>query len=446
MFFRFLPLSLVLLVGPALAEPLGTALRLSFDDCVAMALRSNDQIRSADKDIDLSRAKLAQAHPRGIPIIQYESRLAPAPQDIDDVSGSFLDGDITPFSSLKIEVGSPISSFGKIKTAQTLANLGINASVYQSQQKSDEVTFDIYRLYQGILLARDLLALATQAQDALQNKISQQETTKIPDQLQILKLKVAYYEVERRSQEAKRKLKLALSTLKMQLGLEDEANFDVRDKALVPEVFKLEDVEKYIERAKGYLAEFKLLDIGLKAKESQLTLNKLEYAPNLGAGGFFDIGRAPNVRGGDDENSFSNPFNYTRGGVGLQLKGKLDFVGNQSKIRQAEADVLKLVYQRRAAMRGLELDIRKTYYEVEEAVSLMAKSGKEKKAARQMVFLTKSNLDIGIGDKKDYFDALQSYLIFQGREYEAIFNYNVAVSSLKKRIGALHPFQKKENS
>ncbi len=92
----------------------------------------------------------------------------------------------------------------------------------------------------------------------------------------------------------------------------------------------------------------------------------------------------------------------------------------------------------------MDLEIRKNYGDVQEAASLMRKSEEEKKAARQLVFLTKSNLDIGIGDRKDYLDGLQSYLVFQGRSFEAVYNYNVAVSSLKQKIGILYQGPSKE--
>ena len=102
----------------------------------------------------------------------------------------------------------------------------------------------------------------------------------------------------------------------------------------------------------------------------------------------------------------------------------------------AKADLLKVQSERDAAIRGLKLDVEKSYYDVIEAQNLMVQSADEKKTARQMMFLTKSNLDIGIGERKDYLEALQAYLVFQGRELEAIYNYNTAVAELKKKTGA----------
>lgn len=425
-------------------EAEGSPLILDYGECVRLALENNDEIRAADQEIELSTGKMAETRRRGIPAIHYQYRVAPVPEDIDNAAGSFFDGDITVFNSLKLEMGSPLSTFGKIETAQELARLGIDASWFKRQKKVEDIVFKMYQVYQGILLARELLSLASQAQDAIGGKIGELEGESTIDQLQILKLKVALYEVERKVEEAKKREKLALLALMVQMGIEGDVDFNIKDRTLNPVSFKLRSIDYYLERSKKHRAEYKLLEAGMRAKEGQLKIEKLNAVPNLGIGGFFDIGRAPHVRGGEDETSFTNPFNYTKAGIGLELKGELDFVRLRAKVKQAQADLLKVIYEKRAAIKGLEIDIQKSYFDVGEAESLMQKASREKKAARQMVFLTKSNLEIGLGEKKDYLDALQSYLVFQGREYESRYNFNVAVFGLLQKTGSLDPIHSKE--
>ncbi|EKD41707.1 MAG: outer membrane efflux protein [uncultured bacterium] len=420
-------------------------LTFSFNESVEMALKNNDQIRATKYDIDLSKAKLEQAHPKSIPVVKYEYRLAPVPQDIDNPADSFFGGDISVFNEVKVELGSALTTFGKIKTAQELAQLGINAAWFKRSKTTNEVIGKMYQVYEGIILARELLALAKQAQNALSDKIQDLEKEKIQDQIQILKLKVALFEIDRRVEEAQKKKLLAFEALKFQMGLVSDVNIDIKDKTLLPVNFQLKGVDYYLDKAHEYLPEFKLLATGLKAKEKQLALQKLDPAPNLGVGGFVDVGRAPAIRGAGDENNFTNPFNFTKAGLGFQLQGQFDYVKNRSQVKQAEADLLKTVYEKRAAVGGLELDIRKTYQDVVEAKRLMIKSEDEKKVARQLAFLTKSNADIGIGEKKDYYDTLQSYLVFQGRSFEAVYNYNIAVAMLKQKIGVFHDYQKRDS-
>lgn len=420
-------------------------LRLNYKQCVEMALQNNNLVQAARYKVLESKAKEKEAHPRGIPVIKYQHRIAPIPQDIDNAASSFFSGDIAVFNNFKLELGSPITTFGKLETAQDLAQLGIDASWFEQVKETDEMASKIYQIYQGLLLARELQALAGKAYDAIDGKINELEKERVIDQIAILKLKVALYEVEKKVEEAKKKEALGLYALKLQLGLEQDADFDIAGFSLLTVAYHLQPFDYYLERARTSMPEYRLLETAIKAKEQQLKLEKLNYAPNLGVGAFFDIGRSPGVTGDEDESTFTNPFNFTKAGIGMELKGTLDFVQTGSKIRQTRAGLLGAIYKKRAAVHGLELELRKNHLEVLEAQGLKDRAAREKTAARQLVFLTKSNLDIGLGEKKDYLDALQSYLLFQGREYEAIFNYNVAVHNLKRRIGDLYEGQEKEN-
>jgi len=439
-FSKIVFVSLLLLSFAAQAAPR----ILSLDECIDLALKDNNQIHSNDKDIQLSEAKELETHPRGIPVLKYEHRIAPVPKDLDDAADSFFSGDIAVFNNFKLELGAPITTFGKIKTAQELADIGINASWFQRDKTVSDVTFKIYQIYYGILLARELMELADKAHNAMQDKIEEMNKAKIVDQLGILKLKLLLFEVQRKVEEAKQKEALALSALKVQTGLEQDMQINIRNQELEPINFTIKPLDYYLAIARENRAEYKLLQSGLAAKEKKLKLDKLNYAPNFGWGAFFDIGKAPGVTG-EDGDTFTDPFNFTKAGIGLSLKGELDFVKLNAKVKQDEADVLKTIYDKRAAIKGLELEIQQSYLEIKSALSLLQKAREEKKTAQQIVFLTKSNIDIGLGDRKDYLDALQSYLVFQGREYESIYNYNVDIYELKKKIGLLNDPLHEEN-
>lgn len=434
----FVMLACLLCFKPLLAgEGSASSLSLTFDQCIEKALKANDQIHSASADWELSKAKLLEARPRAYPIIQYTDRFGPAPRDIDNMADSFFSGDITGFNQFKIEAGIPITTFGKINTAQQLAQVGIDASWFQRGKTTNEIIFKTYQVYQGITLARQLLGLAEQAQNTIKSKIETMQGDKMVDQLGVLKLKLVFFEVQRKVEEAQSKEKLAIAALKIQTGLPRDTNLNIVTTELAPVPYNLKKLDEYLEIARESRPEFKLLAFGLKAKSLKADLEKLNYLPNLGLGGFFDIGRAPYIRGNDDESNFSNPFNFTKAGIGFELKGTFDYVKTNAKIKQAQADLLKTTYDKKAAERGLELDIQQTYLDIQSNKSLLNKANEEIKTTRQIVFLTKSNLDVGIGEKKDYLDALQSYLVFQGRRLEAVYNYNVAVFELKKKIGVL---------
>lgn len=416
--------------------------RLNLTECVSVALRNNEEIKAATYDIEASVAKKIEATKRYVPVVKYQYRVAPVPQDIDNAVESLFIGDVSVFNSIKIEAGIPLSTFGRLPLAKSLADLGIDASKLKKRQKSDEVVLNVYKLYQGILLARDLKGLANQALDAINKKIIELEKEENTDQLEILKLKVVLYEIERRVDEADSKELIALSTLKVLMGMEDDVDFDIKDANLHMEGFQIQPFETFMSESRNHRPEFKLLELGVAAREKQIQLEKKEYLPKLLMGGLVEVGYAPNIIGDEDEDSFSNPFNYKRAGIGFEVSNELDFRKIKAKVKGAEASYLQTIAQKRAAFQGLRVDLKKAYLELIQQQKLVNRANKEMKAARQIVFLTKSNLDIGLGEKKDYLDALQSYLVFQGRKLEAIFNYNTAVATLKQKMGTLYSGQK----
>lgn len=432
----------LLLAAPSVrAEDPGVPyFRLNLDECVNLAVQNNEQLKAQRYDVEHVLARKIEATKRYVPVLKYQYRFAPVPRDLDNPFDALMSGDVSVLNSIRLELGAPISTFGRISIAKQMADLGVDLAGLQGQQKSDEIALNVYKLYQGVVLARELKALGSQAMDALEQNISALEKEETTDQIQILKLKVILYEVQRRVNEARMKETLAMSTLKLQMGLEDDVNFDIRTSSLRKERFKRRSFESVLAEAESYRPEYKLLEKGLQLRLKEIDLAKREYYPKLAWGGFFDYGYAPGIRG-EDQNEFVNPFNYTRAGVGIELSNTLDFRKIKSKIEQAEATYLKTIGQKRAANRGLELDLKKAYMDLKQFEYLLSRAEEEKKAARQIVFLTKSNMDIGLGESKDYYEALQSYMVFQARTFEAIFNYNNAVATLKQKMGKLYAQQ-----
>jgi outer membrane protein TolC len=425
--------------GGEVTEGAPSGQRLLFDltDCVRMALRNNAEIRGADYDIDNSKWKLKEAQPRGIPVVTYEYEAAPVPKNASDAIRSFFSGDITMLNRAKIGLGFPVSTFGKIQLAQSLAREGVDASYEKKNQKAGEVVLKIKQLYNGILLGRELRGMLLEASTRLDTEISKRETETQPtDPVDLARLKLTRFEVERRQGEVDKKLELALEGLRIQMGMVRSIPFEITDRHLTPVEFELKDLTYYLGEAKRYRPESRLLDIAMKAKEDEYRLEKRKLFPNLGVGAFFEVGRTiePIINQGQVDD-FNNPFNFTRAGFGLRMKGEFNWRESSARIRQKQAEYYKMSVTKDAAEEGLDLDLRDSYLSVKQSKVDLENSEKAYRLARQLVFLTKSNFDVGVGDKKDYGDSLQSYLLMKGRYFESVFNYNVAVATLISKVG-----------
>ncbi len=419
--------------------PSGPGLQLGVKDCIQMALLNNREIKASDYDIEVAKWKLKEAQPRGLPVFEYEFLSAPAPRNVDEAVKSLFEGDVTFFQKGKIGVGFPLYSFGKINLAQELATAGIEAEKEKKVDKQNDVILKVQKLYYGLLLAGDLLNVLEDADKHMVNEISRREAEgQTTDPIELVRLKLFRYEIVNRIDEAEKKSFLAKEGLRIQMGLEKGTTFELTDDHLRPVEYDLKDFDTYLEMARKYRPEVQLLQIGLHAKEALHRLEKRKIAPNVGVGGFYEFGRTTNsITGLNLTDDFNNPFNFDRVGFGLRVNGEINVKSYQAKVHQAQAEYFKTAMGKQVADEGLELDLKESYLGVFQSRKRMENNYRAMKLARQFVFLTKTNIDIGVGDKKDYSDALQAYLIARGRYMESVYDYNISVATLKQKVGGV---------
>jgi len=412
-------------------------LRFDLTDCVRMAMRNNSEIRGAGYDIENAIWKLKEAQVFGAPVVEYSYEAAPVPTNASNAVRSFFSGDITMLNRVKFGFGVPLTAFGKIGLAQSLARTGIEAAQEKKNQKTTEIVLKVKQLYYGILLARDLKTMMDDALKKIDHEISTRETSDTPtDPVDLAKLKLTRFELLKRVGEVNRKGEAALEGLRIQSGVDSGVQFQIIDKHLRPVQFELKEMKYYLEEAKRYRPESRLLNLALKAKEDEYRLERRKLLPNLGFGAFFELGRTTSeVFNVGDVSDYNDPFNYTRAGFGLRLQGNFNWKESNSRIHQKEAEYYKMSTTKDYAEDGLSLDIKDAYLTTRQSKEDLDNSDKAYRLARQLVFLTKTNYDVGVGDKKDYADALQAYLLIKGRYYEAIFNYNIAVATLMSKVG-----------
>lgn len=419
------------LFGPRSRE----VLRMSLEDCIQRALTYNPELEIADYSIQTAMEKKVEASRLGQPVVEYEYQVGPAPKDIGRAVDSFFSGELTVFNKFKLGVGVPVHTFGKVKTGKGLAERGIQAEREKKVLKKSDIVFKVKQLYNGILLAHEVNRLLKSARNGVEGEIRKREAREGTNPSELLKLKLFRAELERRMEEGDKKEILAREALGVQMGIDPVVRYDLAAEKLRPLNPRISSFEVYRREALEQRSDLKLLDIGFEARERQWTLEKRLMTPNLGVGAFFEIGRTPGVTGVTTTDDFSDPFNFTRAGFGLQLKGTLDYHTSLAKVRQARSELYKIDVQRDFAEDGVELEVKEAFLEVRNTRLDMERAEEAGKLSRQLLFLTQSNYDIGIGESQDLIDALSSFLQTRGQYFEAVFNYNVALAKLDLKTG-----------
>jgi outer membrane protein TolC len=412
--------------------------KLSIDDCVEMALERGVLIKAADMDIDVAKAQLGEASAEFWPIVEYKYRIAPVPTDASDAFNAFFDGQLTMFNSIHVGIGYPLFTFGQLETARKMARGGVKAARYNRLKARQDTIYGVKKIYYGIILAKEMIRLLDEVVGKLSSKIADEVVREDPemDPYDLIKLKAFNLELERRLQEAENNMALAYEGLRLQLDIEPNAKIVLKSRTLSPVYIDLGKQRQYIDATMEAEPDLKRLDVGVDTKRLQYRLEKFKLLPKVGMGFFIDAGRTVHeVRGVQATDDFNNPFNYTRAGLGLEFRGSLDFHGASQRIKKAKAEYYKATYNRSIARRAKNLEMRKVYLETRRARDNVLRAKKEQSMANQMMFLSRLNIDTGIGDQSRYTESLKAMLVGRGRYFKAVFDYNVAVASLEQRIG-----------
>lgn len=412
--------------------------KFKLEDCIKLALERNQRLKAAAFDIDAAKGQLAEASANFWPVVEYKYIISPVPTDVDNAFNDFFEGNVTLFNSIHVGVGVPVSSFGQLATARKMARGGVEAARHNKAKASETVVFQVKQLYFGSLFAEETIDLLVDAIGKINNKIKEEESKeeKEMDPYDILQLKGFNLDLERRLDEAKANRDLAHDGLRIQMGLEGVSEFELAEDDLAPVRVALGKEEDYVDETLKELPDMKLLNVGVETKRLQHKLEQLKLLPQAGVGFFVDVGRTTGtVQNVVDTGAYNDPFNYTRAGIGLQLKGTIDLHGAVGRIKKARAEYQKAAYDSMIARRGLKLDVRKAYLTAKRAKGDLTRAEKARSVAQQMVFLTKMNLETGVGEQQKYGDSLKYLLLSRGLYYKAVFDYNVAVSDLEQRVG-----------
>lgn len=421
-----------------------TPLRLRLEDCIRLALEHNSKLQATGYNIDAAKAQLMEASAGGWPVVDYEYRTAPVPKDVKHAMESLLSGEVAWWNRIKLGIGVPLYTFGKLSLAQEMARSGVHAAEIQAFQEKNSLVARVRQLYYGVLLAEEVGRLLTEAHNRLQEEIAKRETSPDDDQanahspLETLKLKVTVFDVDKRLAEARQKSEMALEALRIQMGLAPGTVFTVFSNKLRPVVSELSSYDDYVKVALNKRPDVKLLETGLNVKKNQYLLEKRKWFPDVGLGFYFEMGRTlgnqTNITVTDD---FNDPFSFTRAGLGLQVSGKFDPHGSAARMDKARSEYYKLNLEQMIAKEGIRLDVKDAYLKAKTAQIALKQAQEAEKTARQLLFLTQSNYDIGVGEQKDMVDALQTVMMTRSRYFEAVFEYNASLANLDEKIGTI---------
>ena len=93
-------------------------------------------------------------------------------------------------------------------------------------------------------------------------------------------------------------------------------------------------------------------------------------------------------------------------------------------------------YRRTEALGGILLEVRKAYGETTEALARVTTMDKGQKAGKAWISAVAQNFAVGLAEARDLSDALVAFFGMRTRYLQAVFDLDVALSSLSRATGS----------
>ena len=431
------------------------------DELIESAYRNAASLRVEEAnqrhaDWQAFRAKYAWT-----PKIQADTLLAPVPANTDpndlannlDEISSF---NIGPFVRQTVNLVVPLYTFGRIRTARELAEVGKKNAALEEQKARRELEYQVRQAYYGLRIARALDAMIADGSVLVAEQLEKMEDARdfgdaefdIKD---FRKLQIFQTDLETRALDNQKIIALATAGLKyltdQDVGIDQVADLDVDSEPL-----ELESYDRYAAIAERQRPEVQQLEQAVEARRLQVALERSAFYPNFFFGANFTFGysteRIANQRifrkeGPSEElietdlvaAPFANPYDQLSIGATLGLRWTFDFAQNYGSLKEAKARQEQTLAQRAQAIGAIELEIRKLHLEAEQARERIAIQARRLEAARRWRDQLGLSIESAGADVSDALEPLKAYYEAKVLHMQAVFDYELARAALARGLG-----------
>jgi outer membrane protein len=343
-----------------------------------------------------------------------------------------------PFLQGSMQIIQPIFTFGQIDSYQKAATGQLNAKSELADVKRNEIVYTTKEFYYSYLMATDLLQLvddtvkfleeaSTTAEKNLEDEdaktnIKPHDLYKLKNALEDLRQKQLYAKQGRQTAEK------AVSWITV-------TNFsELKERTLSPEAFEKKDLDYYLKLAHAKRPEFRALAAGQEARAALRDAKRAQSYPAIFIGAFGSAGWSPVT---DKQNSmFANdPYNRITGGAGMGIKFDLDIWKHEGEAHEQEAELMKLKATESWAVPGIELEVKKAFWELEQWFDGLEVAKRRRDLTKKWFVSSAMGWSVGLTAAKDLLEALEGNALAKKNYVETVFSLNMALAKLSQAVG-----------
>jgi outer membrane protein len=429
-FFVFIPLGAFAQSHPPLEVPRV----LSLQDCIAIALAQNPDLKAASASVDVLQARVAESYSALLPSVgafyNWTRQLSPIGAPIHASFGTFR---AQPLLLNYYRDGFSLSQliYDGQRTAslfhEAVALKNAQAQIYQ--QLIQATTFNVTQAYYKLLADRKFVEVAKE--DLKNTKEHLREAQASYEAGTAAKADVVFAEVPvataklnlTQARETEKQAEAALNRL---LSFEVNTNLVLKDElSETPYSITLPEASQTALQNRPEIREYESY---VESARNQLNAAKGEYWPTISA--FATYGWTSY-----SPDAFPTSLGYT---YGLQATFDLYNGGLRSgKVQEAQALLRQYEASLESTRQNVLLDVKNAYLAYESAKESIEEAKTELKQATVNLQMVEGEYKVGVAPILNLLDAEQSKIQAEQHLINALANYNIAIAQLNLAMGKI---------
>jgi outer membrane protein TolC len=423
----------------ATAEDSGPTL----ESLLRSTLAKNGQIQESVEDIEIARSQLEQARAAVWPHASALLLAAPIFEERGNALRSTSNWNKWgPFLQGAGQVVQPLYSFGMLDSYKRAAENQILARAEQADMKRLEILATAKEFYYGYLMATaldnlvdDLVGFLEEAVKTAEENTTEESGGKHKKSSikphDVYRLKAALEDLRQKKLLAVQGRRTAEHAVSWISGM----NFEhLPDRPLEAEAFEKKPIDDYLKIARANRPEYRALKAGQEARAALRDAKRAQSYPLVFVGGFVSQSWSP-VRDYQPSVYANDPFNHLQGGIGLGIKFDLEFKRHSAEAAEQNAEMMKLKATESYAVPGIELQVRRAYWEVEQAMQGIEIAERRKAMTKKWFISSAMGWSVGITPPKDLLEALEGNGLAKRNYIETVYNLNLSLSHLSQAVG-----------
>lgn len=411
-------------------------IRISREECVAIALQENPTIRVADMEVKRMDYSKREVLANLFPSIDFSGSYQRA-IELQTISMA-MGGQSQKFKmgmdnnwNFGFSAQMPLINAQLWKSIQ-MSETQILATLEESRASRLDLVNNINKSYYALLLAiasrdvvRDNYNIAQMNHDIFKKQFEQGTAS----EYDVLRSSVQVKNYEPELLQADIAIKQSSLMLKILMGMDSEVTVmpDITLKDMQREMY---GYQLGVERNLSRNTQLRSLDLQTKLLKQNLASKKLAWVPTLGVN--YGLNWMAMSNGNAFKNQEFNPYSSVSLGLSIPIFNGL---GRLNSVKQAKIQVKEMEFQRENLVNNLNMQVDVAMDNINRQVRQIASSEEGMKQARKAYEIMQKSFDIGAASYLDLRDAELANTAAQLSYHQAIYNFLVSTSELDTLLG-----------